>query len=152
MPGPAAVPVRLAAGRIEFRQGRGQPLPGGLALRRIGRGIDRLLDERGVAHVEELARLVQLESRLADVPVGVKLDVGPGAGRARLAAELRGETLAVGLETFGRLDAGKLGEGGVGIGKAHDVVEHFSRGRHGGPAGDEAALAIRPPACSPSSR
>ena len=65
---------------------------------RIGRGSNRLLDEGGVAHVEELARLVQLESRLADVPAGAKLDVGPGAGRARLAAELRGETLAVGLE------------------------------------------------------
>ena len=103
LPGPAALPVRLAAGRIEFRQGRREPLPRGFTLGRVGSGINQRLDERGVAHIEELARLVQLESRFADVPVGVKLDVGPCTGRARLAAELRGETLAVGLEPAGVL-------------------------------------------------
>ena len=132
-----AVSVRLARGRVEFRQDRGEPLPAALLCSvSVGR-INGLLDERRVAHVEELARLVQLESRLADEPVGAKLDVGPCARRARLAAKLRGEALAVGLEAFGRLDAGKLGEGGIRIGKTHDVVEHLSRGRHGGPACDE---------------
>ena len=78
--GAFTVSVRLAAGGIEFRQGRGETLPRGFALLRIGCGSNRLLDERSVAHVEELARLIQLESRLADIPVGAKLDVGPWRG------------------------------------------------------------------------
>ena len=67
--GAVTVPVRLAAGRIEFRQDRGETLPRGFALVRIGRGSNGLLDEGRVAHIEELARLIQLESRLADIPV-----------------------------------------------------------------------------------
>ena len=66
-----------------------------------------------------------------------KLDEGPCARRANLAAKLRGETLTVGLEAFGRLHSGKLGEGGIRIGKTDDVVEHLASGRHCGPACDK---------------
>src|SRR5262249_32796360 len=81
--------------------------------------------------------LVQLVSCLTDIPVSAKLDEGPCAPRAYLTAKLRGETLTVGLEAFGRLHSDKLGEGSIRISKTDDVVEHLSPGRHCGPACDK---------------
>lgn len=131
------IAIRFTPTGIEFCQGRSKTLSRNFTLSRISGGGDQLLDERSGAHIEEFASLIHLESRLAHISVGAKLNVGSSAGCAGPAAQLRGETLAVGLEPIGQFHDGQFGKGGVRIGKTYDVVEYFSCGRHGGPTRDD---------------
>src|SRR3990172_2444320 len=127
----------LAGGRAELVEDGLQPGAGGFGVVAGRFGWNRLLHERRVAHVEQIAALGELEALLANIPLGTELDKDPIAWRAVLASQLRREAAAVECHPLGHLRAGQFGERRVEVAEVHQVVEDLAGGHRAFPTGDE---------------
>ena len=112
----------LATGNIELSEESLQALAGGDGFG-VGRiSSDGLLDERRIAHVEQLVRMSQFPSGFAGIPVSPKLHENGFTRVPRLAFENRREASAIDRHTFRQLAASEFGDRWKKVGKICEVL------------------------------